>query len=279
MRRASFFIVAGLICYSLLAQTQPGIMSYQPAQSLGAWRGPGDRGLLVAMPRTEAGRPFSATANTQTLRTLADGTRVSQTITMVQYRDSEGRVRTETSQPGSSVGIQIHDPVAGVRYLLDPAKRSATKRPAGAVVPGPAGGRGGRSGGGAQISAQTPQEVTDAQNALSRLKAAVESVRAAAAARNDPNVTEEDLGTMTVNGVAARGTRITTVVPVGAIGNDREFRSVDERWFSADLNLLVKSVSSDPRFGTTSYEMTNISREAPDAGLFRVPADYSIVSN
>ncbi len=86
----------------------------------------------------------------------------------------------------------------------------------------------------------------------------------------------EDLGTMNVNGVHARGTRITTTVPVGAIGNDREFKSVTERWFSPDLNLLVKSVSTDPRFGTTRYELTNISRQPPDPSLFQAPADYKL---
>jgi hypothetical protein len=86
----------------------------------------------------------------------------------------------------------------------------------------------------------------------------------------------EDLGTMTVNGVTARGTRSTTIVPVGAIGNDRELRSVSERWFSPDLNLLIKSVSTDPRFGTTIYELMNISRLPPDPSLFRVPAEYNL---
>ena len=99
------------------------------------------------------------------------------------------------------------------------------------------------------------------------------------AAKNNPNRIEEDLGTATVNGVSARGTRITTVVPVGAIGNDKEFRSVTERWFSPDLNLLIKSVSTDPRFGTTTYELTNINRQSPDPSLFQPPTDYNIVSN
>lgn len=43
--------------------------------------------------------------------------------------------------------------------------------------------------------------------------------------------------------------------------------------------MLVKSVSTDPRFGTTTYELTNISRQPPDPSLFQVPADYSILSN
>ena len=84
---------------------------------------------------------------------------------------------------------------------------------------------------------------------------------------------------MMVNGVPATGTRVTTKVPVGTIGNDREFQSVAERWFSADLNLLIKSVSTDPRFGTTTFERTNITRAAPDPMLFQVPAEYTILGN
>jgi hypothetical protein len=93
------------------------------------------------------------------------------------------------------------------------------------------------------------------------------------------NETTEDLSSKLVNGVMAQGTRVTTVVPVGAIGNDKEFRSVTERWFSPDLNLLIKSVSTDPRFGTTTYELTNISRQPPDPALFRPPADYTMVGS
>jgi hypothetical protein len=99
---------------------------------------------------------------------------------------------------------------------------------------------------------------------LQKLKQAVEEGQPPQAPANNPNEIVEDLGTMTVNGVPARGTRITTVVPLGAIGNDREFRSVNERWFSSDLNLLIKSINTDPRFGTTTYELTNISRQPPD---------------
>jgi hypothetical protein len=73
--------------------------------------------------------------------------------------------------------------------------------------------------------------------------------------------------------------RVTTVVPAGAIGNDRDFRSVSARWFSSDLNLLIKSVNTDPRFGTTTYELTNIRVGPPDPELFQPPADYRAVSN
>jgi hypothetical protein len=95
---------------------------------------------------------------------------------------------------------------------------------------------------------------------------------------SSPRERSEDLGTSSINGIRAQGTRITTTVPVGAIGNDREFQSVTERWFSPELNLLVKSVSTDPRFGTTTFELTNISRTAPDSSYFQIPADYAVTT-
>jgi hypothetical protein len=274
---------------ALLAQTQPGATSFQQAQSLGEPLGPlgvgrGGRGVAantVPIPRQEAGRPFSATATTQTTQTLIDGTHVNQTITMRQYRDTDGRVRMEPREPGAldaepAKSITIYDPMAGVIDHLDPAKKTVTKQvtiPADASIASAGGGRRGGRGDGASGSAS--DALARVQQILTVREAMAAMMRAA---KNNPNHIVEDLGTATVNGVPARGTRITTVVPVGAIGNDREFRSVTERWFSPDLNLLIKSVSTDPRFGTTTYELTNISRQSPDASLFQVPADYNIVS-
>ena len=246
-------LAAGLMMHAaLLAQTQPmgiqpGVMSFQPVQSLSA----GGQGTAMPLLRADTGKPFSATVTTQTKQTLMDGTHVSQTMTMVEYRDAEGRVRAETGPPAV---ITIRDSVAGVTYRLDPAKKSAMKM--------------GAAGPPAALAASASYR----EAAIREIGASMQSI---ISARNDPNKIVEDLGTTTVNGVPAIGTRITTIVRVGAIGNDREFPGVDERWFSDDLNLLIKSVNTDPRFGTTTYELTNISRRKPDPSLFVVPADYS----
>ena len=74
----------------------------------------------------------------------------------------------------------------------------------------------------------------------------------------------------------AQGTRETRTIPVGTIGNDRDLQIVDERWFSNDLQLLVKSVNSDPLFGETTYQLTNIVRTMQDPALFQAPADYTV---
>ena len=74
----------------------------------------------------------------------------------------------------------------------------------------------------------------------------------------------------------ATGTRTTTVIPAGAIGNEQPIRIVSEQWFSPDLELLVLTRHSDPRTGDTTYRLTNIVRGDPDRSLFEVPADYTV---
>jgi hypothetical protein len=34
--------------------------------------------------------------------------------------------------------------------------------------------------------------------------------------------------------------------------------------------------TSDPRFGTTVTQLTNVVRSEPDAALFQTPADYTV---
>jgi hypothetical protein len=93
-------------------------------------------------------------------------------------------------------------------------------------------------------------------------------------AGNNGNV--ESLPPQMVNGVLSQGTRTTETIPVGKIGNDRAISVVSERWYSNDLQMLVKSTSSDPRFGDSTYQLSNIVQTAPDPSLFQIPADYTV---
>lgn len=88
----------------------------------------------------------------------------------------------------------------------------------------------------------------------------------------------EDLGTRDFEGVQATGTRRTTTIPAGAIGNERPIEIVYERWFSKDLGMVVYSKNSDPRFGEQTYRLTNINRAEPDPSLFTVPQGYTITT-
>lgn len=87
----------------------------------------------------------------------------------------------------------------------------------------------------------------------------------------------DNLGTQNIEGVEAEGTRTTTTIPAGAIGNDRPIEIVYERWYSNDLQLVVMSKNTDPRFGEQTYRLTNINRTEPDPALFTVPTGFRLI--
>jgi hypothetical protein len=77
----------------------------------------------------------------------------------------------------------------------------------------------------------------------------------------------------------AEGTRLTLTIPAGKIGNERPIVTVNERWYSQELQTVVLTKNSDPRMGETTYRLTNINRGEPDPSLFQVPADYTVKEN
>jgi TonB family protein len=87
---------------------------------------------------------------------------------------------------------------------------------------------------------------------------------------------KEDLGTQLVEGVECTGTRMTTTIPAGAIGNEGPIKTVTETWYSPELKMTILSKKSDPRFGETVYKVMNINRAEPEASLFQVPNDYTV---
>jgi hypothetical protein len=88
----------------------------------------------------------------------------------------------------------------------------------------------------------------------------------------------DDLGEQNIEGVSAKGTRTITTIPAGAIGNERPIETIYEKWYSDELQMVVYSKSSDPRFGEQTYRLTNINRNEPDPSLFQPPPGYKKVS-
>jgi hypothetical protein len=88
----------------------------------------------------------------------------------------------------------------------------------------------------------------------------------------------EELGEQNIEGVSAKGTRTITTIPAGAIGNERPIETIYEKWYSDELQMVVYSKSSDPRFGEQTYRLTNIDRNEPDPALFQPPPGYKKVS-
>ena len=204
------------------------------------------------------GAPFSASAATETTQTLQDGTSIHRTTTSTLYRDTLGRSRSEVTLSGFGplqasgtphTMITIADPVGGSHYVLDAHNKVAH-----------------------QMTMRTHGTPTAEQEAAfqQKMQARLQKEEASGA------VKKESLGTQTINGVSAEGTRITHTIAAGQIGNDKPLQIVFERWYSPDLQVVVKSTRTDPRFGTTTYTLTNVQRTEPAASLFTVPSDYTV---
>ena len=76
----------------------------------------------------------------------------------------------------------------------------------------------------------------------------------------------------------AEGTRTTTTIPAGKIGNEQPIVVVYEKWYSAELEMIVYSKLTDPRVGVQTYRLTNINRTEQPINLFSPPSDYHLVS-
>ncbi|MGH9752066.1 MAG: energy transducer TonB [Blastocatellia bacterium] len=100
-------------------------------------------------------------------------------------------------------------------------------------------------------------------------------------ARRDPKYTTntEQLGKQTIEGVECAVTRAVTTMPAGAIGNELPIKTVNETWYAPELQMIIMSKRGDPRFGESTYRVTNINRSEPDAALFQVPSEYTIIDS
>ena len=251
-------------------------------------------GMRVAVHRKIVrGAPYSADKYTESVQVLADGNRIVHRTVSRVWRDSEGRTRTEETGPQGAQSVTITDPASGETWVLDPQTRTAfragvfvydakgegkvtitTTHPDGAQAPAPppppppppaSAGAVGVPGGLVRV-----EEGVGAVGVPGGLLKVEEGVKA------EGKVTREDLGQQQLEGLAAIGTRTTTVIPAGAIGNEQPIRIVSEQWYSPELQMLVATKFSDPRSGETTFRLTNVSRAEPDRSLFTVPPDYTV---
>ena len=180
-------------------------------------------------------------------------------------------VATASVASGSSGTVTaLRTPDGGTRVTASDAGAEAARRreveTQAVTVAAAGGGRGGATAGTYAGTVVYPAEGV----ALPR------SVAPGGFASGGGTVNKEDLGTQVIEGVVATGTRTTTTIAAGSIGNEQPILIVSEQWFSADLKVLVMTKHSDPRSGETVYRLTNIAQAEPARSLFEVPADYTI---
>lgn len=86
------------------------------------------------------------------------------------------------------------------------------------------------------------------------------------------------LGTRTIEGMEARGSKITVVVPAGAIGNLHPIQQVSEVWLANGLALPVLLKAIDPLNGEHLQSLQSIvTGIEADPGLFQIPSDFKVI--
>jgi hypothetical protein len=226
-----------------IAYAQPSTQVRTAGPILG---GPFDAAIVT-------GRPFTAEVVVESKQTLADGSQVVSQQTVMAARDTQGRTRREEvlASPGSGQQpktVFISDPVAQMTYVLGP-DHVARKLPMSAPGSAPQGG-------------QRVQRF---------------STSGAATGRSEPeDAKTESLGSQTIAGAQAEGSRTTFTIPAGVVGNQNPLVISDERWYSQELQITVLSRHFDPRFGESSYRLTSIQQAEPPVSLFQIPSDYTV---
>jgi hypothetical protein len=241
-------------------------------------------GMAISMQDTAEvvkNEPYQAQAVTEVKQTLADGSHITQTTTATVARDSDGRtVRVQklgamgpwksasaSSQADAPTLTTIFDPVAQTHIDYSSENKVAHSLP---MLPPPARGEGSVTHSFA-VFAGGPGAVGPGPGPNYVFKTRTDSAEVMSA-----NIKTESLGDKAIDGISITGTKTTNTIPAGTIGNDKDLVVTRETWYSPELKLVIQSKQNDPRFGETTYSLTNIQRSEPDPSLLQVPAGYKV---
>jgi hypothetical protein len=200
--------------------------------------------------------PFTATLETEWVRTLSTGG----TITLVNQRriarDSSGRVYQERwllvpkngTRESQLSAIQISDPNRHVLFtcmMLD--------------------------------GQHVCHETFYAPSTSTAVK--FEGPPTGPLPNNAGDAMHEELGKQQLAGMETVGTRDSTTYNPGVFGNDSAITVEREYWFSQQLGINLLSKRIDPRFGTQTFTINEISISEPEAQLFDLPKGFTVVDH
>ncbi|MDT5268678.1 MAG: hypothetical protein QOH49_864 [Acidobacteriota bacterium] len=217
------------------------------------------------------GSPFTAESVTEHVQRLGDGNRMVRKSSAKLFRDSAGRTRREHALTRGNVSasdgqeprlIIINDPVGQVEYLLDTARGTLRKTRMSPAL------------------AEARRQMSGTESSFGVLmptSAAHRRMAEGDAAAPMPEPKKERLETQQIEGVLAEGTRITVTIPAGEFDNEQPLEIVHEQWYSPELQMVVLLKHNDPRFGETTFRLTNITRGDPSPDLFAEPQGYRTV--
>jgi hypothetical protein len=283
MRIVSWTILATLTLAPILsAQRTPAVIAVQPVSapaSIASAPDPAINAVVSAvMPRVAnwgpvKGLPFSATETTVREQTLSDGTVIKSTVEVQLWRDSEGRMRAESTLNSGAAPqghiVTVWNPAEGKAITWVTGNSAVTFASATHLPESQLNGL---------LSSQASAPSASQPGARSPLQRTADTPVAlsASSSQENTNLRTETLSPETIAGLEVAGTRATQVIPAGTVDNDRDFTVVSETWTSAELKTTVRQLSSDPRTGTVTTELSGIDRSEPDPALFKPPAGLKV---
>lgn len=205
------------------------------------------RGSIFVTPIPNA--PFRGVVEEQQSFVQKNGTMVNFKTMRVIARDSAGRIYIETRElrPVSStmtpalLRVHIYDPQTRVSTMLFPRQRLYRNF----------------------VVNRSPSTEPPGQ------------MDASAAGENLPVSQfskQEDLGTKEMDGLQVHGVREIQTIP--ASGGGQPIVVTDEYWYSDYLHINVVVQHNDPRTGSVTSTVTQISQDEPDPSLFTIPDGY-----
>ena len=237
MKRHAFFFLALLLIDFCFLLAQDPSRGPDSSEST---RVPGIS--MLAIP----GKPFSGVDNIEWTRTLEDGTTITTHTTANLARDSQGRMYRENHHFAS---LDKKSPLYQIN-IYDPVTRS-------------------------EITCSTTTMQCIIQDYKPRTF--FETTPTGPIDEGNRFLARESLGSQVIEGVYTNGTRETTTVNPGVLGNDRPLVSTREFWYSDELETNLSVTRTDPRNGKQAIWISNISRSEPDSHLFEIPIGYTIV--
>lgn len=198
------------------------------------------------------GVPFSGTIHVERSFVEPNGTVMSVKTLRNIGRDSHGRIYNESRVlvPVSStvtpkvINIHLYDPQTRISTMLNPQQRTFSTE----TVNRP--------------PATQPPALLYASPASSSLP-------------QSEFAKEEDLGTHQIDGLPAHGIREIQTIPAEKSGTGKEIVTTDEYWYSEDLRIYLVIKHDDPRTGSVSMIVSEVTLSEPDPALFRIPDDYA----
>lgn len=219
--------------------------------------------------------PFQGTVTLKWTRHLADGSTLIVGNHRLVVRDRQGNIYQErrTLVPDGSTQepqirwIEISNPSKHTKYFCNAALTQCTLR------------------GYYAVAQPVPAAKTPATQSANGAASSTNTANGQAPGRisppsnpaRNPNLVHTDLGTRSIEGLDAVGSRESITIPPGAMGNSTPLERSKEFWYSPQLGLNLRVLRVDPLHGEQSFQVTDLTLQEPDPQRFVLPPNCKIV--